>query len=86
MDGVTVYRLEFCPNCETLKAYLKERGVKFSEEDLSSAAALTELRINGVFVSEAPVLRKGNTFLTSAELFCGGEVNRDAVDALLTGA
>ncbi len=86
MDGVTVYRLEFCPNCETLKAYLKERGVEFVEEEMSSAAALTELRINGVFVSEAPVLRKGSTFLTSAELFCGGEVNLDAVDALLSGA
>lgn len=86
MDGVTVYRLEFCPNCETLKAYLKEREVEFVEEEMSSAAALTELRINGVFVSEAPVLRRGSTFLTSAELFCGGEVNREAVDALLSGA
>ncbi len=86
MDGLIVYRLEFCPNCELLKAYLDARGAAYVEEDLSSAEALTELRVNGVFVNEAPVLRKGTTFLTSAELFCGGEVNRDAVDALLSGA
>jgi len=86
MNGVIVYRLEFCPNCEILKAYLKERGVEFTEEDMASAAALTELRINGVFVSEAPVLRRGGTFLTSAELFLGGAVNRDAVDAVIAGA
>ena len=85
MTGVIVYRLEFCPNCELLKAYLNERGAEYAEEDMSSAAALTELRVNGVFASEAPVLRKGETFLTSAELFAGGAVNRAAVDSLLAG-
>ncbi|NLX48991.1 MAG: glutaredoxin family protein [Methanospirillum sp.] len=83
MDGVIVYRLEFCPNCERLKAYLNERGAPYVEEDLSTAASLTELRVHGVFVSEAPVLRRGETFLTTAELFPGGDLNRGAVDALL---
>jgi glutaredoxin len=86
MDGVIVYRLEFCPNCELLKTYLNERGVAFTAEDMSSATALTELRVNGVFASEAPVLRKGDAFLTSAELFSGGAVDSAAVDALLDGA
>jgi len=86
MDGVIVYRLEFCPNCELLKAYLNERGVAFAEEEMSSAAALTELRVNGVFATEAPVLRKGDAFLTTTELFSGGAVDRAAVDALLDGA
>jgi glutaredoxin len=86
MDGVIVYRLEFCPNCELLKTYLNERGTAYAEEDMSTAAALTELRVNGVFASEAPVLRNGDTFLTSADLFSGGAVDRAAVDALLDGA
>lgn len=86
MDGMIVYRLEFCPNCELLKAYLNERGAVFAEEDMSSAESLTELRVNGVFASEAPVLRKGDVFLTSAELFRGGAVDAAAVDALLDGA
>jgi hypothetical protein len=86
MDGVIVYRLEFCPNCELLKAYLNERGALFAEEEMSSAAALTELRVNGVFASEAPVLRKGDTFLTSADLFSRGALDFAAVDALIDGA
>lgn len=85
MDGVIVYRLEFCPNCELLKAYLNERGASYAEEDMSTAAALTELRVNGVFVNEAPVLRKGDLFLTSTELFNGGAVDCAAVDALIDG-
>jgi glutaredoxin len=86
MNGVIVYRLEFCPNCELLKAYLNERGIPYVEEDMATPDALTELRINGVFVSEAPVLQKGDSFLTSAELFTAGAVNRDAVDGFLAGA
>ncbi len=86
MDGVILYRLEFCPNCELVKAYLDGRGAAYAEEDMSSAEALTELRINGVFVNEAPVLRRGETFLTSADLFVGGAVDGPAVDLLLDGA
>ncbi len=86
MGDVILYRLEFCPNCELLKAYLDGRGIAYAEQDLSSAEALTELRINGVFVSEAPVLRKADTFLTSSELFAGGAVDEAAVEALLGGA
>ena len=85
-EEVIVYPREICPNCDLLKAYLDARGAAYAEEDLSSAEALTELRVNGVFVNEAPVLRKGDTFLTSAELFAGGEVDHSAVDALLGGA
>jgi glutaredoxin len=86
MDGVIVYRLEFCPNCELLKAYLDGRGAAYAVEDMSSAESLTELRVNGVFASEAPVLRKGDVFLTSVELFRGGAVDAAVVDALLDGA
>lgn len=86
MEGVILYRLEFCPNCELVKAYLNARGVAYAEEDMSSAAALTELRVNGVFVNEAPVLRRGDAFLTTSELFRGGAVDTAAVDAIVDGA
>jgi glutaredoxin len=82
---LTLYTLEFCPNCDLLKTYLKDRGVPFTEEDMSSAESLTELRVNGVFVSEAPVLRKDDTFLTHKELFNQGKVIAEHVDALLKG-
>ena len=81
-----VYTLDFCPNCEILKEFLAARGAHFVECDMMSAEALTELRINGVFVQEAPVLQKGDAFYTSAELFSGGAFQEDIVTGLIAGA
>ena len=82
---LTVYSLENCPNCELLKTFLKRKGLKFREEDMASAASLTELRVNGCFVMEAPVLRQGDTFLTGMDLFSGGKVKEDSVTRLAGG-
>jgi glutaredoxin len=72
--SLIVYSLENCPNCEMLKEYLASRRVSYVEKDMSSAESLTDLRVNGVFAMEAPVLRKDDLFLTSAELFSAGKV------------
>jgi glutaredoxin len=69
-----IYTLENCPNCEMLKDYLSSRRVRYIEKDMSTAESLTELRVNGVFAMEAPVLRSDDLFLTSGELFTGGKV------------
>ncbi len=80
-----VYTLEHCPNCDQLKGFLKKNAHKYSERDLSSAESLTELRINGVFVSEAPVLQKGEVFFTSADLFPKGKLDENHIRQLITG-
>jgi glutaredoxin len=82
---LTVYSLESCPNCELLKNFLKRKGLQFREEDMSSAASLTELRVNGCFAMEAPVLRQGDTFLTALDLFSAGKVKEDTVQRLAGG-
>ena len=82
---ITVYSLDSCPNCEILKKILKEKGIFFKEEDMSSAGPLTELRIHGVFIREAPVLRIGDTFFTSSELFMNGKVKIDTITQQLPG-
>ncbi len=81
-----VYTLDCCPNCDKLKTYLTKSGVKYSERDLSSAESLTELRVNGVFVSEAPVLQNGEDFLTTSDLFSSGTVNGAKVSQFIAGA
>lgn len=81
-----VYTLELCPNCEILKEFLASRGVPFVECDMASTEALTELRMNGIFVREAPVLQKGEAFYTSADLFTGGTFQKDLVGDLITEA
>ncbi|MDD1659942.1 MAG: glutaredoxin family protein [Methanomicrobiales archaeon] len=77
-----LYTLENCPNCEMLKEYLKKKGIPFTEQDMASADSLTDLRVNGVFVMEAPVLRGGDTFLTSEDLFPRGKLQEGALDRI----
>ena len=89
MSGISqlvVYTLECCPNCDKLKDYLKKNGIPYSERDLSTAESLTELRVNGIFVNEAPVLQKGEDFLTTTDLFASGVVNEQTVAGFIAGA
>ncbi len=81
--GFIVYSLEFCPRCELLKEYLTSRSIPFTVTDMSSAVALTELRVNGIFVQEGPVLQSGKKFLTTKELFSGDRIIEDAISGLL---
>ena len=80
-----VYTLEYCPNCELLKGFLKKCGHAFIERDLSDAESLTELRLNGVFVNEAPVLQKSSDFFTSADLFPAGNLDGEHITQLIAG-
>jgi glutaredoxin len=80
-----VYALEYCPNCETLKEYLEAHSIAFIARDLASAESMTELRVNGVFVNEAPVLQSGSDFLISRDLFRAGVLNEDRVRKLIEG-
>jgi len=82
---LTVYSLEYCPNCEILKTFLKKGGHAFDERDLSSAESLTELRVNGIFVNEAPVLQRSEDFYTSADLFPSGKFAEEHLSRLLKG-
>ena len=69
-----VYATADCPRCEQVKRVLKGWGVDFETVDMSTAEALTELRINGVFTLSAPVLMVGDDFFTVDELFDGDAV------------
>ena len=66
-----VYTTKTCPKCQQLKEALHKDGVAFSEVDMSTPQALTELRINGVFTLSAPVLQAGESFYTVEDLFAG---------------
>ncbi|RNI13705.1 glutaredoxin [Methanohalophilus sp. RSK] len=83
MSEIIIYTTDVCPKCARLKATLKENNVQFKEADMTSAEALTELRINGVFTSEAPVLQIGDDFLTSDNIFKGSDVDMDVLQNLL---
>jgi glutaredoxin len=84
--NLVIYTLEYCPNCEILKEYLTRNHLSFDEKDMSTAESLTELRINGVFVNEAPVLMGAGGFLTSGDLFSSGVLREDLVQKLSEGS
>jgi hypothetical protein len=52
---------------------------------MSTAEALTELRMNGVFTTAAPVLQSDNTFLTLKELFDEGRVKESILEVMREG-
>jgi glutaredoxin len=66
-----IYTTPECPRCEQLKVFLERRGVSFEVVDMTTAEALTELRVNGVFTMSAPVLEINGRFYTTGDLFDG---------------
>lgn len=51
---------------------------------MGTAEALTELRVNGVFTTSAPVLQVEDKFLKTDDLFDGSEVNKDSLSKFLS--
>jgi len=58
-----VYTLPDCPNCARLKEALTERCIPFEEKPLDDPESLTDMRVNGCFTNEAPVLKIGDVYL-----------------------
>ncbi|MCX6681680.1 MAG: glutaredoxin family protein [Methanoregula sp.] len=85
-SGLILYTLEHCPNCEMLNVFLKSNGKIFSERDMSTAESLTELRVNGIFTNEAPVLQKGDEFFTSDVIFSCGKLDTARIIGFISGA
>lgn len=56
---VRVYSLEVCPNCHQLKEMLDDYGIPYDDVDMQAPEWITEMRVNGCFAMEAPVLQVG---------------------------
>jgi len=83
MKDILIYSTSNCPNCRVLKQYLKKNNVQFKEVDMATPAALTELRMNGVFTSAAPVLQIGDKFYTFKDIFSQDGIDQSRLEALL---
>jgi glutaredoxin len=84
--GILIYSTRNCPNCRVLKQFLVSKKVPFDEVDMATPAALTELRMNGVFTMAAPVLQIGNKFHTYSELFTQDRINHNMLESILSNA
>lgn len=81
--GIQIYSTRNCPNCRVLKQFLANKNVPFTEVDMATPAALTELRMNGLFTMTAPVLQVGNKFHTYNELFTQDRINHSMLESIL---
>jgi glutaredoxin len=61
-DDVTVFTLEFCPNCMILKDKLNLAKVKYKTMMADTAEGITEMRADGCFAVEMPVLRVNDDY------------------------
>lgn len=84
MNELIVYSTEKHPQCEELKDVLNEGGVRYHEVDIRNPRAITELRKNGCFALEPPVIEivhatRSQRFLKNDDLFWDGRLIREAV-------
>ena len=82
MTRIVVYTTSTCPKCKKLKEYLRSAAIEYEEADMSTPESLTELRVNGVFTTMAPVLQAEDRFLTLDEMFDEDRIRKDAIDDL----
>lgn len=78
-----IYTLDCCPHCEQLKEALDEMGIDYEERNMQTAEAITEMRVNGCFAIEAPVLQYGESFGDSSVIFKRGTVDMQYVRGLI---
>ena len=61
-DDVLVFTLECCPNCMILKETLDAKGIEYRTMSAETAQGITEMRVDGCFAIEMPVLRVNDTY------------------------
>jgi len=83
MQDIQIYSTVNCPNCRVLKQFLENKNIQYKEVDMATPAALTELRMNGVFTMSAPVLQVGSRFFTTKELFSQERIDHSKLESFL---
>jgi glutaredoxin len=84
MPDVLIYTTKICPNCKTLKQLLDQKNITYKEEDMATPAALTELRMKGVFTMAAPVLQVGSKFHIYKDISTGDKIDHIKVEQILS--
>ena len=70
-----VFTLPSCPRCDSLKGWLRARGVEFEERPFDTEAHV-EFIMRNVF-GNPPILEAGARALSSDELFAGDALLED---------
>ncbi|HBE79645.1 MAG TPA: NrdH-redoxin [Firmicutes bacterium] len=63
MEEVTVYSSASCPWCSKTKSYLKDKGIVFSEKNVSEDSAAAQEMIELTGQRSVPVIKKGGQYV-----------------------
>lgn len=74
-NEIRVYTLSGCSHCETLKGWLKKKGVSYEEKPFDSEAQ-ADFIMKNIF-SDPPILELGSGVFTYEDLFHGEELNEE---------
>lgn len=77
---VIVYSTPGCQKCNTLKDYLTEKRIAYTERDMQDPTVRGTLYSMNIFTNTAPVLEADGTYLDINELFCHGHLLKDTID------
>jgi len=64
---ITIYTLPGCGKCTDIKKIMKSKKIEFEEIDMSNPDNLTDLVIEGIDISHAPIIKKDGKFITSKQ-------------------
>ena len=76
---ISVYSLETCPKCTTLKTLLKEEGIPFEEKDLNETENQAELIMHNITAMSVPILQVDKKFYLTDEIFQGNTLLEEHV-------
>lgn len=68
---ITLYETPNCPRCKQIAAWLDKHVPAYAIADLIRPHVLAELRTEGIFSMEAPIVRNGDAFYLASDLFPG---------------
>jgi len=66
---IIVFSTKKCPNCITIKKWLKEHKIKFKEKNMENPEIMSELIMKEVYSLSTPILQIGDKFLLPNEIF-----------------
>lgn len=83
MEPVVVYSMPFCPNCDTLKRFLKDMHTPFQERNLDDEDVSVDLLYEGIVPTEAPLMRVKGQYFEPNSLFQKGSLNTDFIQSTI---
>lgn len=67
MSGIVIYTLPNCPHCNEVKNMLDHMMADYTARSMEEAEVIADLRFNGCFEMEAPIIQIGDKYLTYKE-------------------